>query len=83
MVTRTSRLDFGSGLDADQTYQWETKHKLFSLAEVCALPSAILVFACNWTIKHRWIDKKKIQLFANYNQKSSLIGLVMLMYTER
>ena len=34
-LTRTSRFDFGSGLDSDQTYQWDTKCKLFSLAEIC------------------------------------------------
>ena len=42
-MTRTSRLDFGSGQDADITYSWNTKRKLFSLAEVCTLPSAITV----------------------------------------
>ena len=42
-MTRTSRFDFGSGPDADLAYQWDTKNKLFSLAEVFALPSAILV----------------------------------------
>ena len=40
LVTRTSRLDFGSGPCADQ---WGTKCKMFSLAEICALPSAGLV----------------------------------------
>ena len=43
MVTRTSGLDLGSGLDADPAYQWDTKHKLFNLVEVCALPSAVIV----------------------------------------
>ena len=38
-VTRTSRFEFGSSPDADPAYQWDTKCKLFSLAEVCALPS--------------------------------------------
>ena len=41
-MTRTSQLDFGSGPDADPAYQWDTKHKLFSLAEVGGLPSAVL-----------------------------------------
>ena len=36
-VTRTSRFDFGSGPDPDLAYQWNTKGKLFSLAEVCSL----------------------------------------------
>ena len=46
-MTRTSRLDFGSGPDPDPAFQWEKKkRKLFSLAEVCALPSAILVLPC-------------------------------------
>ena len=34
---RTSGFDFGLGLDPDPTYQWDTKRKLFSLADVCAL----------------------------------------------
>ena len=32
-----------NGPDVDPAYQCDTKRKLFSLAEVCALPSAILV----------------------------------------
>ena len=44
-MTRTSRFDFGSGPDPDPAYQWDTKRKLFSLAEVCALPSDVLVTA--------------------------------------
>ena len=43
MVTRTRGLDFGSGPDADPACQWDQKRKLFCLAEVCALPRAILV----------------------------------------
>ena len=39
-MTRTRRLDFGSGPDADPAYQWETKRKL---AEVCTLRSTVLV----------------------------------------
>ena len=31
-------------MDADQAYQWDTKRKLFSLVEVCAQLSAVLVF---------------------------------------
>ena len=42
-MTRTSRFDFGSDQDTDPTFQWETKRKLFSVAEVCAPPSAVLV----------------------------------------
>jgi len=48
-VTRTSRLDFGSGPDADLAYQWDVKYKLFSLMEVCALLSTVLIilwFSC-------------------------------------
>ena len=45
-VTRTSRLYFRSGPNTDLTHQWDTKRKLFSLVEVCALPSAILVLIC-------------------------------------
>ena len=40
-MTRTSGLDFGS----DPAHQWDTKRELFHLAEVCALPSAILLCA--------------------------------------
>ena len=42
-MTRTSQFDLGSGLDADLAYQWDTERKLFSLADVRALPSAVLV----------------------------------------
>ena len=44
-VTRTSRFDFGSGPDPDPdpAYQWDTKRNLFSLAEVYALLSTIVV----------------------------------------
>jgi len=42
-VTSTNRLDFVSALDADPAYQWDTKHKLFNLVEVCALLSTVLV----------------------------------------
>ena len=42
-MTRTSRFDFGSGPNPDPAYQWDTKCKLFNLAEVCALPNAVLV----------------------------------------
>ena len=31
------------GLDKEPAYQWDTKRKLFSLAEVCTPPSAITV----------------------------------------
>ena len=40
-MTRTSELDFGS----DPAHQWDTKRKLFHLAEVYALPRAILFCA--------------------------------------
>ena len=54
LVMRTSWLDFGSGPDGDPAYQWDTKHKLFSLAEVCALPSALLVAIqlYRWTLQN-------------------------------
>ena len=42
-MTRTSELDFGSGPDPDLVLQFDTKHKLFSLVGVCALPGAVLV----------------------------------------
>jgi len=41
-----SRLDFAAGPNPDLAYPWDTKHKLFSLAEVCAVASAVLVFPC-------------------------------------
>ena len=43
-MTRTRRLDFGSGPDPDPAYQWDTKRKLFSLVEVCVLRSAVPVY---------------------------------------
>ena len=42
-VTRTIRIDFGSDPDLDPAYQWDTKCKLFSLAEVCALSNEVPV----------------------------------------
>ena len=42
-MRRTNRLEFGEGPDQDPAYQWDTKCKLFSLVEVCALPSVVLV----------------------------------------
>ena len=42
-MTRTNRLDFGSVLDPDPADQWDTKRKLFRLAEVRALPRGVLV----------------------------------------
>ena len=42
-MTRTSRFDFGSGQNPDPDNRWDTKCKPFSLAEVCALPRAVLV----------------------------------------
>ena len=35
--------DLISGPDSDPADQWDTKRKLFILAEVCAPPSAVLV----------------------------------------
>ena len=45
-MTRTRRFEFGSGQDPDPADQWDPKHKLFSLAELCALPSAVLDLHC-------------------------------------
>ena len=42
-MTRTIRLGFGEGPDPDPAYQWDTKRKVFSLAEVCTPPSVIVV----------------------------------------
>ena len=45
--TRTNGFYFGYDWDADPAYQWDIKCKLFSLAEVCARPSAVPVDAWN------------------------------------
>ena len=45
-MTRTSQFDFAWGRNLDPTYQRDTKRKLFSLAEVCAPLSAVLVCLC-------------------------------------
>ena len=42
-VTRTGQCGFDSGADPDQPCQWDTKRKLFSLVEVYALLSDVLV----------------------------------------
>ena len=42
-MTRPSRLNFGEDPDPDLAHQWDTKRKLFNLAEVRAPPSAVLV----------------------------------------
>ena len=57
-MTITSQFDFGSGPDPDLAYKWDTKRKLFSLAEACALPSAVLVFLHETAPAARmfWID---------------------------
>ena len=43
LVARTSRFDFCWGPDQHPAYQWGTKCKLFSLVELCTLPSAVLI----------------------------------------
>ena len=45
-MTRTSSFDFGSRPNPDPAYQWDTKRKLFSLADVCAPPYAVIVHFC-------------------------------------
>ena len=55
-VTRTSRLDCGS----DPAHQWDIKCELFSLAEVCALPSAVLRYSvlpsvAVWIVFHLFV----------------------------
>ena len=47
-MTITIWLNFSSGKNPDLAYQWVTKRKLISLAELCALPSALLVYTCIW-----------------------------------
>ena len=42
-MTRMNGLNFGEDPDADLAYQWDTKHKVFSQAEVRATLSAVLV----------------------------------------
>ena len=60
-VTSTGGLDFGSGPDAGPAHQCYPKRKLFSLAEVCTPPSAVVVSTC-WhfvqlnTPKQGWTD---------------------------
>jgi len=47
---RTSRFDFGSGPDQDQTYQWDEKRKLFNLTEVSGLPSILFLLSLGWAV---------------------------------
>ena len=35
-MTRTSRLDLGSGSDADPVYQWDIKRKLYKTVEAAS-----------------------------------------------
>ena len=49
-VIRTSRFDFGSGPDQDQTYQWDEKRNLFNLTEVCGLPSILFLLSLGWAV---------------------------------
>ena len=42
-MTGTSGFNFSSGPNPDLAHQWDSKRKLISLVEVCALPSALLV----------------------------------------
>uniref|UniRef100_A0A8C4Q1P5 ATPase AAA-type core domain-containing protein n=1 Tax=Eptatretus burgeri TaxID=7764 RepID=A0A8C4Q1P5_EPTBU len=51
-VTRTNRFDFGSGLDPDPPYQWDTKCKLFSLVEVwCPTVSTDILLQLSYLFK--------------------------------
>ena len=56
-VKNTNRLDFDEYPDPDPAYQWDTKRKLFSLAEVSALPSAVL---CYYYKKHPFLPPGRI-----------------------
>ena len=42
-MTRINKFEFGSSPDPEPAYQWDTKRKLFSVEEVCAPPSAVLI----------------------------------------
>ena len=52
-MTRTSWLDFCYVPNSDPAFQWDTEHKLFSLADVCTPPSAVLVFVLKYTISSK------------------------------
>ena len=53
-MRRTSRFDFALGLDADLAYQWDTKRKLFSLAEVYALLNAVKSYIFVFPAERTW-----------------------------
>ena len=74
---RTSRLDFGSCLDPDPAYQWDrdTKCKLFSLMEVCALPSAVRVICLYFVI----IKTAAFHLFSGMEGFLTCLNLFTLM----
>ena len=70
-MTRTSRLDFGSAPDSDPAHRCDTKRKLFSLAEVCAPPSAVLVFLFFYT---RLMKKMKVKIQQVYKLPKCMGG---------
>ena len=76
-MTTTSRLDFGSGLDVDPAYQWDTKHKLFSLAKECAPTSALLVYC---SVQH--VGKMLFILFHRCNIFHKIIQRIAIWLVE-
>ena len=66
-ATRMNWFDFGEDPDPDLAYQWDTKVKLFSLAEVCTLPSAVLVHVWFADCKHpdssKRVQSKKVKFY--------------------
>ena len=72
-VTRTSQLGIVSSPDPDPAYQWDTKRKLFNLAEVCAQPSTVLVLIA--------ITKSHLKFWRKLLCFSGLLYNSLVMYT--
>ena len=71
-MTRISQFHFGSGPDADPANQWDTKRKLFSQEEECALPSVVLVSILiqTWGGSDPMTQKVEIHIFLSVLAKS-------------
>ena len=84
-VTRTRQLDFGSGPDSDPAYQWDSVPKLFSMAEVCALPSAIHCPKQNYSwesIFLNFLKKKKTFMFLFLNPSGVALAVCFGRWTS-
>ena len=85
-MTRTRRFDFVSTLDSDPVYQWHTKCKLLSLAEVCALLIAVLfweVFVCLLFMKskiHKYIHLICLFVTCKIEDFLNIIGQSLLLF---